>query len=96
MVLGYSVSAGTGQIVQGDCSKDGCDAKSELCLGHTGQKKRQCTFKVNRFRCNHRDMFRIRCRSVAGESPYGARLKRGEAIAEVKERYESEAEGQTR
>ena len=41
-------------------------------------------------------MFRIRCRSVARESTYGARLKRGEAIAEVKERYESEAEGQKR
>ena len=61
-----------------------------------GEIKRQCTFKVNRFRCNHRDMFRIRCQSVAGESPNGARLKRGEAMAEVKERYESEVEGQTR
>ena len=34
LVLGYSVSAGTGQIVQGDCSEDGCDAKSELCFVH--------------------------------------------------------------
>ena len=40
-------------------------------------------------------MFRVRCRSVAGESPDGAGLGLGESIPEVKERYESEAEGQT-
>ena len=54
--------------------------------------KRQCTFTVNRFRYNHRDMFRIRCRSVAGESPVGSRLERGEPMPQVQESYETEAE----
>ena len=54
--------------------------------------KRQCTFTVNRFRYNHRDMFRVRCRSVGGESPVGPRFNRGEPMPEVKESYETEAE----
>ena len=54
--------------------------------------KRQCTFTVNRFRYNHRDMFRVRCRSVGGESPVGARFNRGEPMPEVKESYETDAE----
>ena len=54
--------------------------------------KRQCTFTVNRFRYNHRDMFRVRCRSVGGESPVGSRLHRGEPLPEVQESYETEAE----
>jgi len=54
--------------------------------------KRQCTFTVNRFRYNHRDMFRVRCRSVGGESPVGSRFHRGEPMPEVKESYETEAE----
>ncbi|HCV98795.1 MAG TPA: hypothetical protein DGJ56_05815 [Verrucomicrobiales bacterium] len=60
-----------------------------------GEMKRQCTFTVNRFRCNHCYIFCVRCRSVAGESLYGARLKRGEEMAEIKARYKWEAEGQT-
>ena len=54
--------------------------------------KRQCIFTVNRFRYNHRDMFRVRCRSDAGESPVGSRFHRGEPMPEVKESYEMEAE----
>ena len=54
--------------------------------------KRQCTFTVNRFRYNHRDMFRVRCRSVAGESPVGSRFHRGEPMPEVKESHKTEAE----
>ena len=54
--------------------------------------KRQCTFTVNRFRYNHRDMFRVRCRSVGGESQVGSRLERGEPMPQVQESYETEAE----
>ena len=51
-----------------------------------------CEFNVDRFRYNHRDMFRVRCRSVGGESPVGSRFNRGEPMPEVKESYETEAE----
>jgi hypothetical protein len=54
--------------------------------------KRQCTFTVNRLRYNHRDMFHVRCRKVAGESPVGSRFNRGEPMPEVKESYETGAE----
>jgi len=37
-------------------------------------------------------MFRVRCRSVGGESQVGSRFHRGEPIPEVKESYETEAE----
>ena len=47
------------------------------------QMKRQCTFTVNRFLYDHREMFRIRCRSVGGESPVGSRLHRGEPMPVV-------------
>ena len=52
----------------------------------------RCTFNVRRFRYNHRDMFRVRCRSVGGESPVGSRLERGEPMPQVQESYETEAE----
>ena len=29
-----------------NCSEDSSDAESEMCLGHTGEMKRQCTFTV--------------------------------------------------
>ena len=38
----------TGEIVQKNCSEDGYDAESELCFGHTRERKRQCTFTVKR------------------------------------------------
>ena len=56
--------------------------------------KRQCTFTVNRFRYNHRDMFRIRCRSVGGESPVGSRFHRGEPMPDIKDAYDTEAEAE--
>ena len=56
--------------------------------------KRQCTFTVNRFRYNHRDMFRIRCRSVGGESPVGSRFDRGEPMPDIKYAYVTEAEAE--
>ena len=80
--------------MQEDCSEDGYDAESELCFGHTREMKRQCTFTVNRFRYNHRDMFRVRCRSVGGESPVGSRLHRGEPMPEVKDAYESQEDAE--
>ena len=52
----------------------------------------KCEFNVRRFRYNHRDMFRVRCRSVGGESPVGSRFHRGEPMPEVKESYETKAE----
>ena len=65
-----------------------------MCFGHAGEMKRQCTFSVNRFRYNHRDMFRVRCRSVGGESPVGSRLHRGEPMPEVKDAYESQEDAE--
>ena len=56
--------------------------------------KRQCKFTVNRFRYNHRDMYRVRCRSVAGESPVGSRLHRGEPMQDIKDAYDNEAEAE--
>ena len=38
----------TSKVKQQNCSEDGCDAESELCLGHTGEMKRQCKFTVKR------------------------------------------------
>ena len=35
------------------------------------------TFKVNRFRDNHPDMFRVRCRSVWGDNLVDPSLERG-------------------
>ena len=58
------------------------------------QMKRQCKFTVNRFRYNHRDMFRIRCRSVGGESPVISRLERGEPMPEVKGAYETQEDAE--
>ena len=58
------------------------------------QMKRQCKFTVNRFRYNHRDMFRVRCRSVGGESPVGSRLQRVEPMPEVKDAYESQEDAE--
>ena len=54
----------------------------------------KCTFSVNRFRYNHRDMFRIRCRSVGGESPVGSRFDRGEPMPDIKDAYDTEAEAE--
>ncbi len=56
--------------------------------------KRQCTFTVNRFRYNHRDMFRVRCRSVGVESPVGSRFHRGETMPDIKDSYDTEAEAE--
>ena len=53
-----------------------------------------CKFTVNRFRHNHRDMFRIWCRSVAGDSPVGSRLYRGEPMPEVKDVYDSQEDAE--
>ena len=53
-----------------------------------------CTFTVNRFRYNHRDMFRFRCRSVGGDSPVGSRLHRGEPMPDVKDAYESQQDAE--
>ena len=49
-----------------------------------------CKFTVNRFRYNHRNVFRVRSRSVAGESSVGLRLYRGEPMPAYKSQENSE------
>ena len=39
-------------------------------------------------------MFRVRCRSVGGDSPVGSRLHRGEPMPDVKDAYESQEDAE--
>ena len=43
-----SVPIWVSQIVEQDCSENGYNAESKLCLGHTGEMRSQCTFTVKR------------------------------------------------
>ena len=42
------ISIGASEIEEKNCSEDCSNTESELCLGHTGEIRGQCTFTVKR------------------------------------------------
>jgi hypothetical protein len=50
-----------------------------------------CKFLVRQI---SQDCYQVKCKSVAGESPIGPRLGRGEPMPNIKESYETESEAE--
>ena len=82
----------TGNQEEDDANRD--DNKKDFKASTHRSIKRQCTFTVNLIRYDHREIFRVRCRSVCGESLVGSRFHRGEPMPDIKNAYDTEAEAE--